>query len=31
VLSLHIIGALKHHLINRDGVLARMAGWRRKG
>lgn len=30
VLVLHIGGALKHHLIDRDGVLARMAGWRRK-
>lgn len=31
VLALHIGGALKHHLINRDGVFARMAGWRTKG
>lgn len=30
VLVMHIAGALKHHLINRDGVFARMAGWRTK-
>ncbi|WP_442789677.1 cytochrome b [Novosphingobium sp. SL115] len=28
LLVAHIGGALKHHFIDRDGVLARMAGWR---
>lgn len=28
LLVAHIGGALKHHFIDRDGVMARMAGWR---
>jgi cytochrome b561 len=28
VVGLHVLGALKHHFIDRDGLLRRMA-WRR--
>ena len=31
VLVLHVAGALKHHLVDRDATLRRMLGWRSEG